>query len=147
MIRLSRKCEYALRALFELAMRGDGHPVKIHRIATAQSLPPRFLEVILNELRHAGLVQSRRGNAGGYTLARPAKQLSVGEVIEQIQGPIELSGQHHRGSKYYYGDYAFARLWKQISRAVSGMCNSTSFAELVECEKKEMAKRVLDYTI
>ncbi|MHC4807793.1 MAG: RrF2 family transcriptional regulator, partial [Planctomycetota bacterium] len=90
-MRISKKCRYALRAIFELALRDSGQPVKIHEIAGAQNVPPRFLEVILNELRHAGFVDSRRGNGGGYMLARDAKDLTVGEVIEYIQGPISVA--------------------------------------------------------
>ena len=150
MIRISRKCEYALRAVFELSIRDNEHPVKIQHIAGAQNIPPRFLEVILNELRHAGLVRSHRGSAGGYMLARPAKELTVGQVIEHIQGPIgpgAQNGDKANGTDYFYGDYAFRQLWKDMAKAVSGICNETSFAELVENERLSKAKTVADYTI
>ena len=88
MVRISRKCEYALRAVFELATVDDGRPVKTHRIAAAQNIPIRFLEVILNELRHAGIVESRRGNAGGYMLARPPANISLAEVIRLMDGAL-----------------------------------------------------------
>ena len=77
-MRISKKCQYALRAVFELAVRNTGQPVKIQQIAGAQNIPPRFLEVILNQLRHAGFVESRRGNEGGYMLAPGAEELTVG---------------------------------------------------------------------
>jgi len=147
MIRISRKCEYALRAVFELAIRDDEHPVKIHQIAAAQNIPPRFLEVILNELRHAGLVQSRRGNVGGYMLARPAGELTVGQVIEHIEGPITLNGEKANGNGYFHGDNAFADLWDNVAKAISGICRSTSFAELVASEKRTKAAAAINYTI
>lgn len=150
MIRISRKCEYALKAVFELAVRGDEHPVKIHHIAAAQNIPPRFLEVILNELRHAGLVQSRRGNVGGYMLARPAEQLTVRQVIEHIQGPIAApaqNGQKANGADYFYGNDAFARLWGNVAEAVAAICENTSIAELVASEKSSRANAIVNYTI
>ena len=150
MIRISRKCEYALKAVFELALRSNENPVKIHHIAAAQNIPPRFLEVILNELRHAGLVQSRRGNVGGYMLARPAEQLTVRQVIEHIQGPIAApsqNGQKATATDYFYGDNAFGRLWANLAQAVAGICENTSIAELVEREKQSRANYIVNYTI
>ncbi|MHC4743094.1 MAG: RrF2 family transcriptional regulator [Planctomycetota bacterium] len=150
MIRISRKCEYALKAVFELAVRSNDHPVKIHHIAAAQNIPPRFLEVILNELRHAGLVQSRRGNVGGYMLARRAEQLTVRQIIEHIDGPIAANTQdaeRSNGADYFYGDNAFGKLWENVAKVVAGICENTSIAELVETEKRSRANTVVDYTI
>ena len=71
---VSLKCQYGLRALFELARRAGNGPTRIQEIAEAQAIPPRFLENILNQLRRGGFVESRRGKAGGFVLARPAGQ-------------------------------------------------------------------------
>ena len=150
MIRISRKCEYALKAVFELALRSNEHPVKIRHIAAAQNIPPRFLEVILNELKHAGLVQSQRGNVGGYMLARPAEQLTVGQVIEYIQGPITAPAQNvpkANATDYFYGDNAFGRLWANVAQAVAGICENTNIAELVASEKRSRANAIVNYSI
>jgi Rrf2 family cysteine metabolism transcriptional repressor len=150
MIRISRKCEYALRAVFELAVRNGERPVTMHRIASSQHIPRRFLEIILNDLRRAGLVQSRRGNMGGYILARPVATLTVREVVEHIQGAISVSpadGEKADGSKYSYGDDAFKELWGHVSKAVSGICEDTNFAELVANERRIKAGAVADYII
>ncbi len=69
---VSQKSQYALRAVFELARRNGGLPVKIADIAEAQAIPQRFLEVIMNQLKQGGFVESRRGKRGGYLLARSA---------------------------------------------------------------------------
>ena len=90
-MRMPKKCQYALRAVFELASREPGQPVEIHQIAGAQNVPPRFLEVILNQLRHTSLVDFRRSNEGGYMLARAAENLTVGEVIRYIHGSISMT--------------------------------------------------------
>ena len=85
---ISQKCQYALRAVFELAGNYGEGPIKMGQIAEAQAIPPRFLEVILGELKQAGFVESRRGAEGGYRLIRSPESLSVEEVIQFIEGPI-----------------------------------------------------------
>jgi Rrf2 family protein len=79
--------DYALRAVIELAASGNG-PVKGERIAQAQEIPLKFLENILGDLRHAGVVRSQRGVEGGYWLARPADDITVAEVVRAVEGPI-----------------------------------------------------------
>jgi Rrf2 family protein len=86
-VRVSAKVDYALRAALELAAAGDG-PVKGERIAQAQDIPLKFLENILLELRHAGLVQSQRGAEGGYWLARPPEEIKLADVIRVVEGPL-----------------------------------------------------------
>jgi Rrf2 family protein len=79
-MRLSAKADYAIRAAVELAAAGDDAPVKGERIASAQEIPPKFLENILLDLKQGGLVASRRGAEGGYWLARPADGISLANV-------------------------------------------------------------------
>jgi Rrf2 family protein len=86
-VRVSAKVDYALRAALELTAAG-GRPVKGERIAQAQGIPLRFLENILLELRHHGLVQSQRGAEGGYWLARPPEEITLAEVIRAVEGPL-----------------------------------------------------------
>ncbi len=86
-MRLSAKADYALRASVALAALGDGH-VKAEAIAHAQSIPLRFLEQILLDLKHAGLVASQRGAEGGYWLARPPAEIALADVIRAVEGPL-----------------------------------------------------------
>ena len=86
-MRVSAKADYALRAVIELAAAGDG-PVKGERVAQAQEIPLKFLENILGDLRHAGIVRSQRGVEGGYWLARPAQEITVADVVRAVEGPI-----------------------------------------------------------
>ena len=86
-MRVSAKVDYALRACAELAAAGDG-PVKGDRLAQAQQIPLKFLENILLDLKHAGLVHSQRGAEGGYWLARPPAEIPLAEVIRAVEGPI-----------------------------------------------------------
>ena len=79
--------DYAVRATAELAAAGAG-PVKGEALATAQGIPLKFLENILGDLRHAGIVRSQRGVEGGYWLARSADEITVAEVVRAVEGPI-----------------------------------------------------------
>jgi len=86
-MRLSAKADYALRATVELASQGEGH-VKAEALSRAQSVPLRFLEHILLDLKHAGIVASQRGAEGGYWLARPPGEISLADVIRAVEGPL-----------------------------------------------------------
>ena len=149
-MRVSKRCQYALRAVFELALRNAGQPIKIHDIAGAQNIPPRFLEVILNQLRHAGFVDSRRGNEGCYFLVCETDQITVKQIIQCLQGPISVIDNDKPKNKQngsFFGDYAFEQLWQKINSAVSQICHNTTFAELVEYEKAKKTAGVANYTI
>jgi Rrf2 family protein len=87
-MRVSAKVDYAVRAGVELAAAADGRPVKGDRIAQSQEIPLKFLENILLDLKHAGLVQSQRGAEGGYWLARSPEEISLADVIRAVEGPI-----------------------------------------------------------
>ena len=86
-MRLSAKADYALRASVELASSGEG-PIKADVLARAQDIPLRFLEQILLDLKHAGVVASQRGAEGGYWLARPAAEIPLADVIRAVEGPL-----------------------------------------------------------
>ena len=86
-MRVSAKADYALRAVAELAAAEDG-PLKREQIADAQQIPMNYLENILLELKHAGIVQSQRGTAGGFRLARQPADISLADVIRAVDGPM-----------------------------------------------------------
>jgi Rrf2 family protein len=149
-MRISKRCQYALRALFELGLHDPSQPIKIHDIAGAQNIPPRFLEIILNQLRHAAFVESQRGSEGGYMLARPAEELTVGEVIQYIQGPIFVTadGEKRAGTNQsFYGDHAFEQLWSNVNSAISQVCDRTTLAELIEYETAKKTAPMPNYSI
>src|SRR3954453_8200310 len=85
-VRTTAKADYAVRAAVELAAAGG--QLTAEQIAQAQSIPANFLENILRDLRRAGLVDSRRGQQGGYALARPAAAISIADVIRAVEGPL-----------------------------------------------------------
>ena len=87
-MRVSAKADYAVRAALELAAATDSRPLKREQISAAQNIPSKFLETIMLELKHAGIVKSTRGAEGGYALARPAEDISVADVIRAVDGPL-----------------------------------------------------------
>ena len=87
---LAQKTRYALRSLLYLAEQGGGAPVQLASIASSQRVPPKYLELIMLDLKKAGMVRSTRGPKGGYALARPPKEISFGEVVRAMEGPIAL---------------------------------------------------------
>ena len=87
---LAQKTRYALRSLLHLAETGEGAPVRLARIAETQQVPPKYLELIMLDLKKAGLVASVRGPKGGYRLAKPADEISFGDVVRVMEGPIAL---------------------------------------------------------
>ena len=138
MIAISQKCQYALRAVFELAKQPGTKPVPIGQIAEAQAIPPRFLELILNELKQAGFVQSRRGVQGGYMLTVKPEDLSVGRVIDLVDGPVEpvkciVGGGEKCPLK---GTCSFGPMWKEAGDAMSQVFAKTTFKHLLDSQPK-----------
>ena len=130
---VSQKTQYALRAVFELARHYGKGPIKVGDIAQAQAIPPRFLEVILHQLKRTGLVDSRRGNEGGFLLTRPPAQIAVGEVIEFVQGPvggIQENPSDENGP--FHGDYVFFPIWEEVREAISNVYDNNTFGDLLE---------------
>jgi len=136
----STKCIYALRAILELALREGFGVVKSQQIASAQGIPLRFLEIILSELRQGGFVDSKRGNAGGYTLARPSETITVAQVIDFMEGHKAIRNNNST-------EDSFAGLWREFDRACSEVLASTSFAKLAEEEVRKRNLRVPNYVI
>lgn len=87
-MKLSLRGEYALRALVVLGLNHGKNVLRIQAISEQQNIPKRFLEQILNDLKSAGIVESRRGMAGGYRLSKPPDQISLATVIRHIEGPL-----------------------------------------------------------
>ena len=99
-MRVSAKVDYAVRAAAELASAGEG-PIKGEALSNAQGIPLKFLENILGELKHAGLVRSQRGTEGGYWLAKPADEIKIADVIRAVEGPLaSVRGEAPETVKY-----------------------------------------------
>lgn len=147
---VSSKCYYALRAIYALSEHTGSEPLKIADIAERQQIPIRFLEVILAQLKGGGFVQSRRGAEGGYRLARPAEQLTVGEIMRYVDGPIapvDCVSQSRPKICEFPGGCNFQPFWGRVRQAISDVVDTTTFADLVRENQERTARYIGDWTI
>jgi Rrf2 family cysteine metabolism transcriptional repressor len=134
---VSQKCQYALRAVFELSRRPRQNPVRTAEIAAAQAIPPKFLELILGELKRGGFVDSRRGARGGYLLLCQPDRLTVGEVIRFVDGPIapvKCVTETKRGDCPLLAGCALIGMWRRARDAVTHVFDNTTFQDLLDEE-------------
>jgi Rrf2 family protein len=129
-MRVSAKVDYALRACAELAAAGQG-PVKGERLAQAQEIPLKFLENILLDLKHAGLVQSQRGAEGGYWLSLPPEEISLADVIRAVEGPI-ANVRGLRAEQVEYGGPAapLREVWVAVRANLRSVLETVTLADL-----------------
>jgi len=147
-MQISQKCQYALRAVFELARHYEEGLVKIAEIAEAQAIPVRFLEKILSQLRQGGFVESRRGSAGGYLLSRTPRHLSVGEIVRFVSGPIEPVRCTSRSSACpLNGECVFLPMWEKAREAMASVYDATSFQDLLDEDARMRGAMALTYSI
>ncbi len=147
---VTQKCQYALRALFELAKRQGQGPVPAGEVAESQAIPKRFLEIILHQLRQGGFVDSQRGKEGGFYLARPAQAVTVGEVIRFMDGPIspvDCRPEHPGHNCPLRDGCVFRGLWDDARAALERVYDTRSLWDLVEEERHMAAERAINYCI
>jgi Rrf2 family protein len=129
-MRVSAKTEYACVAMMELAARhGTGEPVRIRDIADEHGIPSRFLVQILLQLKGAGLVNSSRGAAGGYQLARPPQEISLGDVMAVVEGPEPVPDVTDKTSPMLR---VLHRAWRDIAVVQRDMLAALSIADLLD---------------
>ena len=132
-MRVSAKTEYACIAMLELAAQyGSEEPVRIRKIAERHDVPPRFLVQILLQLKGAGLVASVRGAAGGYNLVRPPQEVSLGQVMEVIEGSTEESGQTSSASPDSLTVKVLMQAWQDVRKVQRKMLEGITLADLLE---------------
>ena len=136
---VSVKGEYALLALFDLALQRPGEPVKISAIAQRQAIPQKFLELILATLKQSGFVESRRGAEGGYLLSKRPELITVSEALQAVEGSARANPQK-RGSP-------FAPLWNEAEAAVAALLDNTTIADAVRSWKDKKSKYVPNWEI
>jgi len=130
---LSQKCSYALRAVFELAKADGGRATKIGEVADRQRIPLKFLEAILNELKRGGFVESRRGNDGGYMLARPPQRLTVGDIIRFVEGPLcPMTCDSRKVCGQRPETCVFMPVWKDAEKALTAVYDGVTFQDLLD---------------
>jgi Rrf2 family protein len=130
-MRISAKADYAVRAVVELAAADSDKPVKAERIATAQDIPLNFLENILGELRHAGVVRSHRGAEGGFRLAKPPAEVTVADVIRAVEGPLaSVRGAPPEEAHYAGAASALPRVWIAVRANLRRVVEQVTIADI-----------------
>jgi Rrf2 family protein len=143
-MRVSAKADYAVRAALELASASDSRPLKREQISAAQKIPSKFLETIMLELKHAGIVKSTRGADGGYALARPADDISVADVIRAVDGPLaNVRGERVETVEYDGAATSLRDVWVAVRASLRRVLESTSLADVVE---GDLPDAVMDLT-
>ena len=135
---ISTKGRYGLRAMLDLARHSHGRPVTLSAIAARQQISEGYLEQLMSPLKKAGLVKSIRGAQGGYTLARPPREIVTGDIFRALEGPLALTAcisevddnachmQESCGSRF---------IWEEIQKAVSGVLAAYTLADLLDKER------------
>lgn len=144
MMNVTRKNQYALRAVFELAKRRGRGPTKISEIARIQAIPTRFLEVILNKLKHAGLVSAKRGAAGGYTLIVDPREISLDDIfrrLDESREPTHCVACMSDNDCPLGDDCNFMPVWNRVQKAIAGVYQQTTIQDLIDNERKQKAPK------
>jgi Rrf2 family protein len=130
-MRISAKTDYAVRALLELAA-AESPPLKRDEIAGAQAIPVKFLESILAELKHGGIVQSQRGADGGYWLARAPEEITVAEVMRVVEGPLASVREQRPEDLEYTGSAEHLKdVWVALRANMRDVLENASLADIV----------------
>ena len=143
-VKVSAKSDYAVRALLELAVSGEG-PVKGERLAQAQGIPLKFLENILIDLRHAGIVRAQRGADGGYWLARPAGEITIGEVIRAVEGPLaSVRGEPPEDVDYHGVAEPLRRVWVAVRASLRAVVDELTLADVAADKMPARIRRLTE---
>ncbi len=143
MIKLSNKGIYGIKALYELACGYGGDPLTIREISSRQNLPMPFLEQVLHQLKQAGLVKSKRGIKGGYHLSREPDEITIGDAVRALEGPIALCGclqsSRSRRAADRMNRCVTSDLYRRLSRKVERAFDSVTLSELAEEQSVDSA--------
>jgi Rrf2 family protein len=143
-VQISAKTDYAVRALLSLAVRAPDL-VKIDTVIGEQGLPRKFVEAILGDLRRAGIVRSQRGADGGYALARPAEEITLGQVIRAVDGPLaEVRGLRPHETNYAGVAQHLPNVWVAVRASLRQVLDETTLADVLSGTLPEHVRRLTD---
>jgi Rrf2 family protein len=140
-MRLSLQIHYAICGIFDLAYNGHDGPVQVRVVGERQGIPTRYLEQIFQRLRRAGLVTSKRGPGGGYRLARSASEISLRDIVEAVDGPLDgptdLGESGRASSVTYRPDF----IWPDLAQRFAGVLAETSVEALCRMAARSAVPR------
>jgi len=134
LMQVSRKIDYALRAVIYLSLQSERRPCSVAEIASREGIPRKFLEKIIQDLIHSGLVRSMRGAQGGYMLAREPESVTFKDVIEAIEGPVALNvcvgASGDASDCSVYSRCAMLGVWREAQSRVIELFAKTTLADM-----------------
>ncbi len=143
-MRLSTRGEYGVKAMIDLALHYGEGPTALKSVAERQFISEHYLEQLIASLRKAGLVTSVRGAQGGYELARPPGEITVGDVVRVLEGPIapvECVDESQEFSNCTHSESCVTRIvWKRLRDSITQVLDSTTLADLSEEARKMQAR-------
>jgi Rrf2 family protein len=143
-VKVTAKADYAVRATLELATVEDGL-IKGERIAQAQGIPLKFLENILIDLRHAGIVHAQRGAEGGYRLARDPASVTLGEVIRAVEGPLaSVRGEPPESVSYAGSAENLQTVWVAVRASLRSVLDDLTLADVVAGRLPQQVRRLTE---
>lgn len=146
-MKITYRTDYALKAIMDLAQRYERESTTIRDLSLRIDAPVKFLEQVLVDLKKGGFVKSRRGNVGGYALAKSPAEITVGEVVRFLDGSVEpiacvVEGYSNCADK---GKCVLNRLWAKVTRATADIIDNVTFEQLVMQSNAE--QQALTYSI
>jgi len=139
---VSARTDYAVRAMLAITAEHP-HLVKAAGLAATQDIPLSFLQGILLDLRRAGLLHSHRGVDGGYALARPAEEVTVGDVVRAVGGALTtVRGLPTNDTIYHGAAYGLRDVWVAVEEAIEGVVDHRTFAELSRLAKTQQTSPI-----
>jgi Rrf2 family protein len=143
-VKVTAKAEYAVRAMLELTTTEEGL-LKGERIARSQGIPLKFLENILVDLRHADLVHAQRGAEGGYRLAREPEEITLGEVIRAVEGPLaSVRGEPPERMAYEGSSENLRKVWVAVRASLRSVLDDLTLADVVADRMPDHIRRLTE---
>ena len=147
-MKISTKIRYGTRAVLELASRYGEGPVELKEIAKKESISVKYLEQVIIPLRTGGLVKSIRGSKGGYSLAKPPSEVSLKDVFEILEGPLNLVDCLQDPKACPRSSFCVTRdIWKEVSEAIYGIFHSVSFEDMLNRKREKEGSTLPTYQI
>ncbi|MGO8987625.1 MAG: RrF2 family transcriptional regulator [bacterium] len=147
-MKISTKIRYGARAMLELASRYGEGPIELKEIARKEDISLKYLEQVINPLRAAGLVKSIRGSKGGYSLAKAPSQICLYDVVESLEGALNLVECLHDSKVCQKTSSCVTRdIWKEVSDAISQIFYSVTLEDMVNRRKEKEGRDSATYQI
>ncbi len=144
-MRVSTRAWYGLMAMVELGLRERQGRVQVREISESQGIPEEYLEQLMMPLKRAGLVRSQRGARGGYTLARPATEITMAEVLEALEGPILDAEPMDAALRERAQTSGVAEIWERLRQTMDATLRDITLAQVCAWEREKRAKQPMFY--